>query len=259
MLTAKPDFPTAATLLIGLDRMLYAGPLRRSLAPRLLGAWSLYVAPTAFGITIGEAPRRESRMAVVAPHCGHWITPPQGPIWNLLIEPESAPATTLAALNAIRPEDLLGRLGAATRSLVASDAFTTEDFDRSVLGAPLPARSLDPRSGAIIRALCADPSLSADDCARIIDLSTSRFLHLFKLDTGIPFRAFRMWKRARRFMDQATGEASLTEVAMSLGYPDSSHFSHSIRRTFGMGPSLLRAGAKGLQVRLGDGYSPLTV
>jgi AraC-like DNA-binding protein len=256
---AAPSGPIPATLLIGVDRMLYSGPLRRSLAPRLLGALSIYVAPRAFEIAIGDGPRRNSQFAVVPPQCGHWITPPQGPIWNLLIEPESTTQRTLAGLAETCPEALLDRLASASQRLGAGDGFTTQSFDELTLGRILPARRLDLRCAAVIAALNADPTLSADDCGRAVDLSASRFLHLFKQETGIPFRAFRMWKRARRFLDQATSEASLTEIAMSLGYPDSSHFSHSIRRTFGMGPSLLRAGAKGLRVRLGQGYAQTAV
>ena len=67
-------------------------------------------------------------------------------------------------------------------------------------------------------------------------------LRLFRDDTGIPFRKLRMWKRARRFLDLANGTTRLTDVALDLGYPDSSHFSNSIRRIFGMGPALIRAG-----------------
>lgn len=259
MRTAHPRTPTAATLLIGFDRMLYAGPLRRSLAPRLLGALSIYLAPTRFGITIDGGPRRECRLAVVPAHHGHCITPPSGPIWNLLIEPESTCPQSLAALAETDADEMLNRLSRAGGSLLAEDGFTTESFDRLVLGATLPPRSLDLRIAAIVKALCDDPSQSADACARMADLSTSRLLHLFKQETGVPFRAFRMWKRARRFMDQATGKTSLTQVAMSLGYPDSSHFSHSIRRTFGMGPSVLRTRAEGLQLRTGDGYQRLSI
>ena len=43
-----------------------------------------------------------------------------------------------------------------------------------------------------------------------------------------------MWKRARRFMDHANRDHSVTEVALDLGYPDSTHFSHSIRACFGL-------------------------
>lgn len=259
MQKAAPRAKTAATLMIGVDRMLYVGPLRRSLAPRLLGGCSIYVAPRDFEIAIGAGPRRASRFAVVPPHCGHWISPPEGSIWNLLIEPESTTGAAMAGLSKTHPDDLLDSLAAACQRLAASDGFTSQTLDGLIFGRALPVRPLDPRCATMIAALNADPSLCADDCSRAVDLSTSRFLHLFKQETGIPFRAFRMWKRARRFMDQATGESSLTEVAMSLGYPDSSHFSHSIRRTFGMGPSLLRAGARGLCVRLGYGYAPICV
>jgi AraC-like DNA-binding protein len=41
-----------------------------------------------------------------------------------------------------------------------------------------------------------------------------------------------MWKRARRFMDHANRDHSVTEVALDLGYPHSTHFSHSIRACF---------------------------
>ena len=243
--------PFAATLLIGGDRMLYAGPLRRSLAPRRLGALSIYVAPGPFDIAVGNGPRRNLCLAIVPPHLGHWITPPQGPIWNLLIEPESTTPEALARLCDKPP----GRLFERLRELTSGDGFTTEAFDVLSLGAALPLRKMDPRSSVVIDALRADPVLNAQDCARAVGLSTSRLLHLFRQDTGMPFRDFRMWKRARRFLDRAAGTASLTEMAIRLGYPDSSHFSHSIRRTFGMGPSVMRVGARGMQVRVGDGYS----
>lgn len=244
-----------ATLLIGADRMLYAGPLRRSLAPRRLGALSIYAAPGPFDISIGDGPSRRRTVAVVPPHLGHWITPPQGPIWNLLIEPESATEQAMAKLCADPPAGLPERLGVLTG--VAGSSGT--GLDLVAFGSALPQRDLDPRIRAVVAALRTDPGLTAAACAAGAGLSASRLLHLFRQETGVTFRAFRMWKRARRFLDQAAGPASLTAVALGLGYPDSSHFSHSIRRTFGMGPSVLRAGTRGMQVSLFDGYSPFTV
>jgi AraC-like DNA-binding protein len=71
---------------------------------------------------------------------------------------------------------------------------------------------------------------------------------LFKDQTGVSFRNVRMWKRARRFLEWANQEGSLTDVALDLGYPDSSHFSHSIRRIYGLKPRSIRNGSRGLQV-----------
>jgi AraC-like DNA-binding protein len=250
----RPPAP-GATLLIGADRMLYAGPLRRSLAPRRLGALAIYAAPAPFDIAIGDGPARRRTVAVVPPHLGHWITPPAGPIWNALIEPESTTQQAMAQLCATPPDGLPERLAA----LPGEAGFATSLFDLLAFGAALPQRDLDPRIQAVVAALRADPALTAAACAQDAGLSASRLLHLFRTETGVPFRAFRMWKRARRFLDQAAGSASLTTLALGLGYPDSSHFSHSIRRTFGMRPSVLRAGTRGMQVRLLDGYSLFTI
>jgi AraC-like DNA-binding protein len=60
-------------------------------------------------------------------------------------------------------------------------------------GEALPARSIDPR---VVRSIvqigyfCRDP-VTAASCAAEARLSSSRFLHLFKEEAGISFRAFR--------------------------------------------------------------------
>jgi AraC-like DNA-binding protein len=70
----------------------------------------------------------------------------------------------------------------------------------------------------------------------------SRFLHLFRQETGSPFRPFRAWKRARRLLDQVSAKCSLTDMALDSGYSDSSHFSNSIRDSFGVKPRDMLAG-----------------
>jgi AraC-like DNA-binding protein len=55
-------------------------------------------------------------------------------------------------------------------------------------------------------------------------------------------------------MDHVTRDDSLTEVALDLGYPDSSHFSHSIRACFGLQPRSIRRGSRGMKVFLGEDY-----
>ena len=135
--------------------------------------------------------------------------------------------------------------------------MTTSDFDTHFLGRILPVRSLDERVVEILRLLCEEPNdatLSAESCAASVGLSASRLCHLFRAETGVSFRSCKMWRRARRFLAQASGDCSLTDVALGLGYPDSSHFSHSIRRTFGMQPGAMRAGARNMTIRPGADY-----
>lgn len=253
----------AATMLVGRDRVFYSGRLRRSLAPRLLGAHALYAVPEGdFEIAVGDLPYRRCRVAIVPAHVPHQFRPPAGRVFNILVEPESVEAAALACMLPADgdPAVALARLSAAQRALCMrheSPAPDTADFDGLCFGAALDSRRLDPRICEVVRMIVDEQNeqwLGAGDHAAHVGLSASRMLRLFRDETGIPFRKLRMWKRARRFLDQTNGTARLTDVALDLGYPDSSHFSNSIRRIFGMRPALMRAGARGLLIRPGAGY-----
>jgi AraC-like DNA-binding protein len=78
-------------------------------------------------------------------------------------------------------------------------------------------------------------------------LSPSRFLHLFKEATGISFRSFRAWKRARHLL-HANQDINLAHLAQDIGYPDSTHFSHSIRRFYGLKPRAIFSGSRDLAI-----------
>lgn len=73
-------------------------------------------------------------------------------------------------------------------------------------------------------------------------LSASRFLHLFKAETGVPLRRYRIWSRMGAAV-RACGEgASLTEAAHAAGFASSAYFSSAFRNMFGTMPSeLLKA------------------
>ena len=123
-------------------------------------------------------------------------------------------------------------------------------FDTVLFGEPLPARVLAPRVATVLEAIKRAPqsAISGEQCAASVHLSFSRFLHLFKQETGVAFRVYRSWRRARNLLQYVTHEANLTQVALDTGYPDSTHFSHSIRRIYGLKPSEIFAGSRRLQV-----------
>ena len=113
------------------------------------------------------------------------------------------------------------------------------------------------RSGRSIRAWCArSPQIgrfsgepvTAASCAAEAGLSPSRFLHLFKEETGISFRSFRAWKRARHLLHFANQDINLAHLAQDIGYPDSTHFSHSIRRFYGLKPRAIFSGSRDLAI-----------
>jgi AraC-like DNA-binding protein len=73
-------------------------------------------------------------------------------------------------------------------------------------------------------------------------------VHLFKEEIGMTVRAFCAWKRARCVLPSMTGPCNLTQLALEAGYPDSTHFSHSIRRIFGLRPRDILAGSRRLSL-----------
>ena len=102
----------------------------------------------------------------------------------------------------------------------------------------------------MIDTIKSDPSApsSAEACAEQVHLSFSRFLHLFKQEVGVPFRSFRTWKRARSLLHYVNRDSNLAHVALDTGYPDSTHFSHSIRQVYGLKPKDIFAGSRRLSI-----------
>ena len=98
---------------------------------------------------------------------------------------------------------------------------------------------------------CGEP-VTAASCATEAGLSPSRFLHLFKEETGISFRSFRAWKRARHLLHFANQDINLAHLAQDIGYPDSTHFSHSIRRFYGLKPRAIFSGSRDLAIYSSD-------
>ena len=254
-------------MLIGRERLFYSGLVGNAMTTRRLGAVTVYAAPDShLEISVEGGPWQARRIAAVAAFVPHRLRTPGGRIATVCFEPETVDRGDAAALIARvndGPEDaaLIRRILAARREVTrAADAggFSSAEFDEMFLGRELTPRAIDARVRRILARLLdelPETAIPAQACAGEVGLSTSRFLHLFKDEAGSSFRTQRMWKRARRFMDHANGEDSLTDVALGLGYPDSSHFSHTIRAAFGLKPRSIRAGSRGMRVCLGEDYS----
>ncbi|MGG7565595.1 helix-turn-helix transcriptional regulator [Rhodovulum sp. DZ06] len=235
-------------------RVFYAGLLGARMKPRKLGGAGIYVAPSGrFRLRFGDGPWQERASAFIPPWTAHEVASDGARIISLLIEPESVAPDALARLardfGEAPDQAAIARLRAAPAA--AAGRMETEDLDRLTLGRALAPRALDKRIAAALALIDEqglEAPIAADDCAAAAGLSTSRFLHLFKDETGTAFRNHRAWRRARSFLHLANSEDSLTDAAFSLGYPDSSHFSRSIRKTFGLKPRSIRIGSKGLAV-----------
>lgn len=244
-------------MLLTPERVFYAGLLGRP-RRRRPGAFHIYVAIQGeLLLTLDDGAESRSAIVMVPPNVPHTIACDHRSVICLVIEPESVRADAF--------NDLAGRLSgpdcksAADRILAAydvlrlrnrADALTTAEFDRQCFGDALPQRALDPRIVMAMKQIgCfSGDAVTAASCATAAGLSASRFLHLFKQETGICFRSFRAWKRARHFLNYANQEINLAHLAQEIGYPDSTHFSHSIRRFYGLKPRAIFSGSRDLEI-----------
>lgn len=243
-------------MLISPERVFYAGLLGRP-RRRIIGGLALYVSlGGAFTLAIDQQPAVTAEIASVPPYAPHIIESTHPSIICLAAEPETVAPESLQAL-AARPTGpdaaiLLARVRAAYAGLQRDrrNGFTTAEFDAIFFGERLPGRNLDRRIAATLLRLndvCGD-AVTAAACAAEARLSPSRFLHLFKDETGVSFRAFRAWKRARHLLHFVNEDINLAHLAQDIGYPDSTHFSHSIRRFYGLQPRDIFTGSRDLAI-----------
>lgn len=248
-------------------RVFYAGLLGAA-AERTLGGHSLYVSPagaTPNRVCIGGGTWQSGELLVVPPNVPHRVESAQPLVLNLLVESESVDPARLPVLfqhcGPVQARDFVQRVRSGHAYLLdasARERFDSFDFDTLFFGDSLAPRVIDARIRKVIDTIIADPSaaLSAQAGASMVNLSFSRFLHVFKQETGVPFRAFRAWKRARSLLRHVRHPATLTDIALDTGYPDSTHFSHSIRQVYGLKPSDILAGSRRLALH-DAGYGAL--
>lgn len=233
-------------------RIIYRGRLPNAIR-RCLGGYSIYVAldhPFRFRRSAGMW--QEAEFAVAAPYEEHSICSGSGYVAQFLIEEEYVERACLpewmrGATGPVDCPQLAGRLREACTAIQVGEGDSFVSYlDILFFGRPLPLHRLDPRVARVVANIAALPgeSHSAEDCARSVGLSLSRFLHLFKAEVGTPFRRMRAWKRARELLNLPASTGSLTEIALDSGYADSSHFSHSIRDVFGTSPSEIVTGLR---------------
>jgi AraC-like DNA-binding protein len=244
-------------MLITPERVFYAGLLGRP-RQRCAGAFHVYAAIEG-GLWLATAEAREvhGELLTVAPNVRHTVTSDYRSVICVTIEPESVHPGTLDELSKrlSGPENasFARRIRAAYEELrdrQCRDDITSCVFDQMCFGEALPPRIIDPR---VVRAIAtigrfSGEPVTAASCAAEAGLSASRFLHLFKQETGISFRAFRAWKRARHLLHFANQDVNLAHLAQDIGYPDSTHFSHSIRRFYGLKPRAIFSGSRDLAI-----------
>lgn len=235
------------------DRVFYCGDLGRP-SMRCPGAINVYVAleaPLRFSFDGG--PWQAGECVVAQPYVEQRLACDGQLICNFMIEPESVDSAALPAFlracGAVHAQRFVQRVRAAAHGA----PLAAHSLDESLLDGPLQRRAMDPRIARVVDHLQQMPNspMQAQAFAAQARLSLSRFLHLFKEQTGRSYRTFRAWKRARMLLARIDQPQNLARLAQEIGYPDSSHFSRSIRRYFGICPKDILAGGSRLQVVAG--------
>lgn len=235
---------------LGQDFALFVSPAVGD--KRTMGAALIYVSEDGkFELCSGDGRRQLTDIALILPYTNHRISGNGRRVITFLIEPEFINLRSLPLWRAANSDLVMRRLSRRIRNIAETiergngEVFAALDsaLELGVFGRELERSYVDPRVRAIINCIRAEPAArnAVVDLAAQQGISGSRLSHLFKSEIGISFRLFRAWKRARSVPQRVLALPNLTEVALESGYPDSTHFCHAIRRTYGLQPRVLRA------------------
>lgn len=89
-----------------------------------------------------------------------------------------------------------------------------------------------------------EEGVSVQEIAAGVELSESRFSHLFTENVKVPVRRYLLWLRLRDAMHLFAKGDSLTEVAYEAGFSDSAHLTRTFRSLLGIAPSALTKESK---------------
>jgi len=81
-----------------------------------------------------------------------------------------------------------------------------------------------------------------DHILQSINLSASRFSHLFTANAGLSLRSFLQWKKIKDSMVLFEQGDSMTNIAHASGFSDSAHFCRTFNSCFGLKPSMFGPG-----------------
>ncbi len=74
----------------------------------------------------------------------------------------------------------------------------------------------------------------------MVNLSPSRFRHLFIKEVGLAFRPYVLWLRLGRAVEAFAAGETLTAAAYRAGFADSAHLSRTFRRMYGIAAGALQ-------------------
>ncbi|WP_236077652.1 AraC family transcriptional regulator [Rhodococcus sp. P1Y] len=183
------------------------------------------------------------RSAAVAPRTVHRVESTGERMLFAYSDPGTSRADRILDTMAMR----IGGIGLThTAEARILDAVNVDDPDPHALAefisGPEP-RLLDDRIREAMQIVRTKPGavVAASDLAAAVNLSTSRFLHLFSAETGTSFRRYRLWARMLHVGEAVADGRDLTRASVEAGFASPSHFSDSFHAMFGLSAAALLA------------------
>lgn len=124
---------------------------------------------------------------------------------------------------------------------IESEQLSRKMVEKIRNGGDLLTAALDRRVSRGIETLLAEQEnqLSVSEVAADVNLSESRFSHLFTEQIGVPVRRYQLWIRLRNAIHLLAKGTSLTDTAHEAGFADSAHLTRTFRQMLGIAPSAL--------------------
>lgn len=194
----------------------------------------------------------ECRGAVLRPHRPHRFDGCGQTVANILVDPESLSGRALAGIFNESDVHRLPNLEATELCELMLNAFMAECPDASLVKASLQVigiltkdqgtvAAVDDRIPIAVEAIRArlESRVTLAQIAETVNLSASRFRHLFREQTGMSFRAYVLWMRLERAITCGMTVGSWTEAAQQAGFADSAHLTRTCRAMLGVTPAML--------------------
>jgi AraC-like DNA-binding protein len=205
-----------------------------------------------FTVQLADEEPCEQVAALIPSEMPHRFTSFSGYHFFLLIDPLSPLGLRLESRTKMEssvpslPSSLIEKIWRSARTIRSHSAY--EKLYNQIVSlvqdwsAGFEKRELDDRVRQAIHQCqqSQDKKMSLSRLARLVHLSESRLVHLFKQETGVTVRRYLKWLRTLDALNTIqSSDTSLTDVAHEVGFSDQAHFTRTFREMFGISPSFV--------------------
>ncbi len=207
-----------------------------------------------FGLrTAADGEWQNYKSAIIAPGQNHAIDGRQKRLALIVLVPEARAAQPLIPILARKGVSripvavvqnflpIFERFEEASRVTVESEKICRRMLKSIKNGDELLSAAIDSRVSQSIEWLRAEPEnhVSVGEIAASVQLSESRFSHLFTAEVGVSVSRYLLWLRLRNAIHLLAKGSSLTDTAYEAGFADSAHLTRTFRQCLGIAPSSL--------------------